>query len=171
MNSPWVTTNSATAEPPQRMNSTPQHQQGLTIIELMAVVSIVSILAVLALATYNDYTIRSKVGEGMVFAAEAKSSVTEYYYSIRRMPQNNGQAGLPPPASYSQYSFLETLEISTLPRAGIIKITFDLPGTAADGRELWLVPRTPEEVVYWDCYPPDDNGIDRNQAPPSCRGD
>jgi type IV pilus assembly protein PilA len=147
-----------------------QRNEGFTIIELMAVVSIVSILAVLALSAYNDYTIRAKVSEGMHFAAEAKTSVSEYFYNIGRMPVNNGQAGLADADTYDQYGFIERLEIKTTPTEGSIAITFKLPGTNADGKELWMVPRLEERLIYWDCYAPDDNGIDTNQAPPNCRG-
>ena len=147
-----------------------QRNQGFTLIELMAVVSIVSILAVVALSIYNDYTIRAKVSEGMSFAAEAKTSVTEYFYNVGRMPVNNRQAGLVDPEKYSQFKFIETLAIRTAPTAGTIVITFNLPGTAAHGKHLWMVPRTEEELLYWDCYPAEENGIDEGQAPPNCRG-
>lgn len=147
-----------------------QRNQGFTIIELMAVVSIVSILAVLALSAYTDYTIRAKVSEGMNFASEAKTSVSEYFYSVGRMPASNGSAGLVDPNTYNQFEFLESLEIRTTPTAGSIAITFSLPGTNADGKELWLVPRTEDRLIYWNCYPPERNGIGRNQAPPNCRG-
>lgn len=155
---------------PEKMKNERQQSTGFTIIELMAVVSIISILAVIALAVYNDYTIRSKVSEGMAFAAEAKTSVSEYYYNIGRMPQNNSQAGLVPPEEYDRFDFIESLEIGTAPTAGSIVITFDIVGSAADGKELWLVPSTAAGVVYWECYPPADNGIDNNQVPPNCRG-
>mgnify|MGYP001815136345 CR=1 FL=1 len=147
-----------------------QRNQGFTVIELMAVVAIISILAVLALAAYSDYTIRSKVSEGMTFAGEAKTSVREYYYHVGKMPRNNGQAGLVEAEEYDQFNFIEKLEVSTAPTAGSIAITFSLPGTSADNKQLWLVPRTQDRVVYWECYPPDEDGISRNQAPPNCRG-
>lgn len=147
-----------------------QKSRGFTIVELMAVVSIISILTVVSLAIYNDYTIRSKVSEGLSFAAEAKTSVSEYYYNLGRMPANNAQAGLVEAADYDQFKFIEQLEIRTTPTAGSIAITFNLVGTAADGKELWLVPSTQAGIVYWSCFPPEDNGIETSQAPPNCRG-
>ena len=52
-------------------------QEGFTLIELMIVVAIIGILAAVALPAYQDYTIRAKVSEGLVFAAELKVAVAD----------------------------------------------------------------------------------------------
>ncbi|CAA0109774.1 Fimbrial protein [Halioglobus japonicus] len=146
------------------------NNKGFTLIELMAVVSIVSILAVVSMATYSDYVVRSKVGEGMVFASEAKTSVTDYYYNMQKLPTNNSQAGLPEPESYDQYNFIRKLEVSSTEPFGAITITFKIPGTNADSKELQLIPSTKDGLMTWTCLPPEENGIDNNQVPPNCRG-
>jgi type IV pilus assembly protein PilA len=144
--------------------------RGFTLIELMAVVAIVSILAVVATATYSDYVVRSKVGEGMVFASEAKTSVTDYYYNTQKLPRNNRQAGLPSAESYDQFNFIRRLEVSSVEPYGAITITFKIPGTKADNKELQLIPSTKDGLMSWTCLPPEENGIDVNQVPPNCRG-
>ncbi|GAA6142213.1 pilin [Hydrogenophaga sp. 5NK40-0174] len=50
-------------------------QKGFTLIELMIVVAIIGILAAVALPAYQDYTVRSRVTEGIALASGAKKQV------------------------------------------------------------------------------------------------
>lgn len=146
------------------------NNKGFTVIELMAVVAIVSILSVVALAVYGDYIVRSKVAEGMVFAAEAKTSVSAYFYEKKLMPQNNSQAGLSDADEYNKHDYIRKLEITSLPEPGTITITFKIEGSKADGKLLQLIPSTLNGIVFWECLPPTVDGIEVNQVPPNCRG-
>ncbi len=56
-------------------------QKGFTLIELMIVVAIIGILAAVALPAYQDYTVRSRVTEGLSLAGAAKLAVTETFAS------------------------------------------------------------------------------------------
>lgn len=56
---------------------TNRKQSGFTLIELMIVVAIIGILAAIALPTYQNFTTRAQVTEGISLAADARVLVAE----------------------------------------------------------------------------------------------
>src|ERR1700722_9026340 len=58
-----------------------QVQKGFTLIELMNVVAIIGILAAIAIPAYSDYTVRSKVTEGINLAGAAETAIAEAWQS------------------------------------------------------------------------------------------
>lgn len=92
-----------------------QIQKGFTLIELMIVVAIVGILAAVALPAYQDYTIRSKVTEGLAQAEGAKTVVSETYGANGGFPAGTTQTASAATAAACQatdtWCFIQTKNV------------------------------------------------------------
>jgi type IV pilus assembly protein PilA len=97
-------------------------QKGFTLIELMIVVAIIGILAAIAIPAYQDYTVRSKITEGLNLASSAKVSVAEGF-------QANDLAGVAAAATaWNPPVFQPTKYVTAItiaPGTGVITIAYN----------------------------------------------
>ena len=122
-----------------------QVQKGFTLIELMIVVAIIGILAAVAIPAYQDYTVRSKVSEGLGLASGAKTSVTETVLSTGAFPTSNSTAGLADSTDITG----NNVQSVAVGANGVITITYT--GAPIGGNTLQLTPATTAGSVTWSC--------------------
>lgn len=152
---------------------TAARQGGFTLIELMIVIAIVGILAAIALPAYQDYTIRAEVSEALAYAAEAKTSIAEFYATRGQMP-TAAQAGIETNPNTAVIASIKYADNSGLIGIGL-QAGVTPNGVLNEGFTLSAVTVATSRSVRWVCGTDTQAGglasdIDVKYLPSSCRG-
>jgi type IV pilus assembly protein PilA len=141
----------------------PSHkQEAFTLVEIMIVIAIIGILAMIAIPAYKDFTVRSKISEGLSLAAGAKTSVIEYYQTQGNWPTNNSMAGMPA-ADSIKGQFVQSVNV----QGNKVVVTFgQAAGDGLSGRDLVMTAIDNSGAIGWNCHA---EKIENKFLPPTCR--
>ena len=149
------------------MNYMKRVSKGFTLIELMIVIAIIAILVALALPAYQDYTIRTKVAEGLSVGASAKLALAETCQSDPTTVIT--AAGTELGYSFTASKYVSAIEFSgTCAINGSAEIEITTTNTGADEPTILLLNGTlGNSSVDWVCSL-GDTGETRH-VPTTCR--
>ena len=150
-----------------------KHIKGFTLIELMIVIAIVAILVALAVPAYQDYTIRTKIGECVNNAAVPKLQISEYRETTGSMPDNVNEAGIVN-SGLSQYcdGFINYTEVDD----NEAYFEIDVAESRVDSTLSTIQPRLTGQLngsggVDWRCSKgAPTSAVDLKYLPSTCRG-
>jgi type IV pilus assembly protein PilA len=141
-----------------------QMQKGFTLIELMIVVAIIGILAAVALPAYQDYTVRAKMSEVIGMAAAAKTSVSEYYVTMGKMPATAAVAGVN--TNRAQSTYVSTVGYAVA--ADVATVSYTIKGLEPASGVLQFEGEGSENGVQWVCKA-GSPAIAQKYLPANCR--
>jgi type IV pilus assembly protein PilA len=133
------------------LEASPRTSPGFTLIELMIVLAILGILLAIAIPAYQDYTIRTRLSEGLNLATDAKNAVSTRRLEARdaSWPAANSAAGVPDTIASSVVAGL------TIGTGGVIVIGYNAMGggRVAQGETIILTPTyvTAGGSIEWSC--------------------
>lgn len=126
-----------------------KNARGFTLIELMIVIAILGILLAIAIPSYQYYSVRARMAEGVAALMAAKQAVAEHRLSEGSFPTSASRAGFGAPDT--QYVDNITIDDGILATPVLI-VEFDETETQAPGDiDIVLVPTFSGNAVRWEC--------------------
>lgn len=150
-------------------------QKGFTLIELMIVVAIIGILAAIAIPSYQDYTIRAKVSEGLVLGSGVKTQLAEYFLSQGSFPANNAALGYTTSGTEFAGKYVSSVVVTGSSSAGTITVTFGSGSgvpSPVQGKKVALTASQAVSggTITWTCGPVSGSGgVGTKYLPSDCR--
>jgi type IV pilus assembly protein PilA len=131
------------------MNTPTNNQTGFTLIELMIVVAIIGILSSIAMSSYQTYTVRAQIAEGIHLAGNAKTPIVDSFLSTGEAPAGRTDAGMTPDAADTFGKYVTSVAVEN----GRVDVFFgNDANNDISNRILSLTPyETPDGSVIWRC--------------------
>jgi len=140
-------------------------QRGFTLVELMIVVAVIAIILTMALPTYYDYTIRSKIGEGLSVAnAAVTATASACQEDLTLVGLTNNAAGY----SFEESQYVSDIVISGACTAPVVTIHTRNTGAPDPQPEITITGQflAGQGRVSWQCA---SSNTPNQFLPRSCR--
>jgi len=127
------------------------------IVGLIATAAACTLVLAIALPAYQDYTIRSRVSEGVALADGLTTAINEYYATHGTLPSSNYDVGL----QSAQITWESTF--ASIGPGGEITVAF---AEKTPNRQLVYSPIVSADGIKWTCSSPN---IPAEELPAACR--
>lgn len=148
------------------------NHDGFTLIELMIVIAILAILSAISLPAYTDYTVRSRVSEGINLANGAVTATTETCQGNNSIPAlSNALAGFVftpgTDTGVGGEDYVSSITISGSCSNPSIAVTITEAAGATPAPVLTLAGNLSDGQTTWACSV--QAGVNLSQVPSICR--